>query len=354
LEPGNSAELQLRRSNSLRLLIHAASTAIPWAIQANYERFVISEHQEYEVRFRARAESFQRISVAVGRAHGAWDNLGLYQEIELSPEWKQFGMRFRPLGSDEHARIHFDAGGSAVAVELEDVEVAVQSDGEPLVPPPFSLTGRFQMDIGLKPLSNWWGTDRGLAIHRYYLEQFLREFASAIRGRCLEFQDPQYTPRFGGAADATLDILHIDDSNPRATLVADLTTPNDLPNDHFDCIVCRHVLHVIVEAERALREMFRILKPGGVLLIAVPHISMYGREYGEVWRFTPGGLEILLGRVFGSENLTVRAYGNSLTAAGEIRGVMSSEFLKSELDTHDPRFPVEVCARAVKTECSNE
>jgi hypothetical protein len=28
--------------------------------------------------------------------------------------------------------------------------------------------------------------------------------------------------------------------------------------------------------------------------------------------------------------------------------VVSNEFLRSELDSHDSRFPVEVCARAVK------
>jgi hypothetical protein len=52
--------------------------------------------------------------------------------------------------------------------------------------------------------------------------------------------------------------------------------------------------------------------------------------------------------VFGAANVLVRGYGNSLTAAGEIRGVVAGEFLRSELDSHDPRFAVEVCARAVK------
>ena len=348
LEPGNSAEVQSGPSGSVRLDIRAAPTETAWHIQANYERFSVSANQEYELRFRARAEGQRRVGVGVSMAHGPWDNLGLYREIDLSPQWQRFAMRFRPSASDESARIHFDAGGSAIALDWADVELSVVPDGEPLAPPPFAFPGRLQMDIGLRPLSYWWGTDRGLPVHRYYLEQFLTEFSSDIRGRCLEFQDPQYTPRFGADAVETLDILHIDDSNPRATLIADLTTPNDLPGNQFDCIVCTHVLHVIVEAERAIAEMFRILKPGGTLLIAVPHISMYGPEYGEVWRFTPKGLEVLLGRAFGPQNVLVRAYGNSLTAAGEIRGVVSSEFLKSELNTHDPRFPVEVCARAVK------
>jgi SAM-dependent methyltransferase len=146
----------------------------------------------------------------------------------------------------------------------------------------------------------------------------------------------------------SLDILHIDASSPHATLIADLTRPNHLPRNRFDCIVCTHVLHVIFAVQHAVAELFRILKPGGTLLVAVPHISMYGPEYGEIWRMTPIGLQALLSPAFGPNNVLVRSYGNSLTAAGEIRGVVSNEFLRSELDSHDLRFPVEVCARAVK------
>jgi glycosyltransferase involved in cell wall biosynthesis/SAM-dependent methyltransferase len=207
---------------------------------------------------------------------------------------------------------------------------------------------RARMAKGVEPLSYLWGGDRGWPIHRYYLDQFLQEFAADVRGHCLEFQDPAYTPHFGGAAVTKLDILHIDASNPQATLVADLTKPNDIPSDLFDCIICTHVLHIIPELHKAVAELYRILKPGGVLLVAVPQASMCDPGYHELWRFTAEGLGWVLGRAFGAEQTTVRAYGNSLTTAGEIRGLVAAEFTQAELDTHDPRFAVEVCARAVK------
>ena len=47
--------------------------------------------------------------------------------------------------------------------------------------------------------------------------------------------------------------------------------------------------------------------------------------------------------------MTVRAYGNSLTAAGEIRGLVEDEFSRATLREHDPAFAVEVCGRAVKS-----
>jgi len=110
---------------------------------------------------------------------------------------------------------------------------------------------RARLTVGLQPLSERWGWDRGFPIHRYYLEQFLHEYSSDIRGHCLEFQDDAYTTRFGGAAVSELDLLHIDDSNPKATIVADLTKPNKIPSNLFDCIVCSHVFHVILELDKA-------------------------------------------------------------------------------------------------------
>jgi SAM-dependent methyltransferase len=204
------------------------------------------------------------------------------------------------------------------------------------------------MAVGIRPLSAHWGWDRGLPVHRYYLEEFLRTFTADIRGRCLEFDLDLYASRFGGANVSRVDVVHLDDSNPRATIVADLTKPNDIPSDIFDCIICTHVLHVIYEFEKAVSELHRILKPGGTLLVAVPSVSMDGEDAGELWRFVPNGLRMVLSRVFGRNKILVRGYGNSLVAAAELRGVATHELTAAELDTHDPRFPVEVCARAVK------
>jgi glycosyltransferase involved in cell wall biosynthesis/SAM-dependent methyltransferase len=207
---------------------------------------------------------------------------------------------------------------------------------------------RIRLGIGVRPLSLLWGSDRGLAIHRYYLGQFLQEFRADVRGHCLDFQQDTYATRIGGRAVSKVDVLHIDDSNPLATIIADLTKPNSIPGNQFDCVICTHVLHIIGELDRAVAELYRILKPGGVLLVAVPQVSMCDPGYHEMWRFTAEGLSFLLAKAFGAENVIVRAYGNSLTTAGEIRGLVSTEFSPSVLDYHDPRFAVEVCARAIK------
>jgi len=212
---------------------------------------------------------------------------------------------------------------------------------------------RVRFAAGVHPLSYHRGFDRGLGrgleIARFYLEHlFLQEFSSDIRGYCLEFREDCYTSRFGGDQVVRVDILNKEEGNPNATIVADLTMPNDIPSNSFDCIICTHVLHVIFEINQAISELYRILKPGGVLLAAVPHVSMCDPDWHECWRFTQEGFYLTLAKIFGGKNIIMRSYGNSLTAAGELRGLAAHEFTNAELNYHDQRFAVEVCARTIK------
>jgi|SRR5262245_4360441 len=211
-----------------------------------------------------------------------------------------------------------------------------------------TLRARVRLGVGTRPISDAGGWDRGTAINRYYLEEFLQEFSSDISGCCLEFQTDLYTSRFGRQRVTKLDILHKQEGNKEATLVADLAAPNNISSNTYDCIICTYVLHTIFEYEKVVFELHRILKPGGVLLIAVPDISRSYEDDHELWRFTPEGLHLLLAKVFGFGNIIVRASGNSLSAAALIRGLASQDLTKAELDPTDSAFAVAVFARACK------
>lgn len=207
---------------------------------------------------------------------------------------------------------------------------------------------RASLWYGVKPMSELWGLGRGEPICRFYVNHFLEQYKSDIRGHCLEFQNDDYSSKYGGTQITKLDILHIDNSNPRATIVADITKPNAIPSDTFDCIICTHVLHVIYDLESAIKELHRILKKGGVLLVAVPTVSMCDPQWHELWRFTEEGLRKTLENRFQKNAITTHAYGNALTAAGQIMGFATEEYAPHELAYHDLRFALEVCARAVK------
>ncbi len=209
---------------------------------------------------------------------------------------------------------------------------------------------RIRSAWGIQPLSALSGHDRGLPIPRYYAKRFIERHTADIKGHCLEFQEPFYLDQFGSDKVAKIDILHIDDSNSKATIIADLTKQNELASNVFDCIICTFVLHQVVEPELFVEQVHRILKTDGVLLVVVPHIAMHSPEFGtDYWRFTSQGLFQLLSKAFEERGIEITAYGNSLTSFGAVRGLVAHEFSRNELDTHDARFCSIVCARALKT-----
>jgi len=209
------------------------------------------------------------------------------------------------------------------------------------------LKVRSRLCFGVQPLGNSWG-ERGAVIHRYYLKEFLRQNSSFIHGNCLEFQEDSYTTGFGGDKVRKVDIINKEADRTASTIIADLTTENDIPSNQFDCIICTYVLHIVYDAEKVISELHRILKPGGALLVCVPDITIKYSRFPELWRFTTDGLGTMLARYFGDKNVSVSGCGNSLTAAGELRGLVLSDFSESELAYHDPRYSLVVCARAIK------
>ena len=139
-----------------------------------------------------------------------------------------------------------------------------------------TAVARARLGLGLQPLSERWGYDRGVSVHRRYITDFLEAHAHDVRGHVLEFNDPGYTREVGGGRVTKSDVVHLDDTNPQATIVADLTGPNTVPSDTFDCVIATHVLHVIFEPLTILREQLVTLasQPNSTLgiglLISIP------------------------------------------------------------------------------------
>jgi SAM-dependent methyltransferase len=200
-----------------------------------------------------------------------------------------------------------------------------------------------------RPLSDFWGFDRGTPVDRHYIESFLAEHRADVRGRVLEVQDSGYTDRFGTRVERR-DVLDIDARNPRATIVADLAAADGIPEDAFDCFIFTQTLHLIYDFRTALGHAHRLLRPGGVLLATVPAVSRVSRgaAASDYWRFTPAAAGTLIGEVFGPERITVQSYGNVLTAVAFLSGMAREELSRRDLDARDDHFPVIVGVRAVK------
>jgi SAM-dependent methyltransferase len=208
----------------------------------------------------------------------------------------------------------------------------------------------------LQPIGPLFGLHRGddldLCIDRYYITHFLAHYAPDIRGHVLEIADNVYTRRFGGEKVRRSDILYAPPGHPQATLVADLTRADHLPSDTFDCIILTQTLQYIFEVGTAIRTLYRLLRPGGVLLVTCPGISQMSphdrSQWGEYWRFTSMSLSALLTACFPAENVDVQGYGNVLAALAFLHGLLIPELEGQELAYHDPDYELLIAGRAVK------
>ena len=98
-----------------------------------------------------------------------------------------------------------------------------------------------------------------------------------------------------------LDYVSVDLESPIAMVKMDITDMQ-FPDNCFDCTICCHVLEHIPDDRKAMREIFRVLKPGGWAILQVP---IFGEKTFEDPTITaPEERE----RVFGQRD-HVRIYG---------------------------------------------
>jgi len=196
--------------------------------------------------------------------------------------------------------------------------------------------------------------DRGTPVDRYYIEQFLSAHALDIQGRVLEIGNDTYTRRFGGERVTHSDVLHVESSNPNATIVGDLTNADNLRSDFFDCIILTQTLQFIFDVRTAIRTLHRILKPGGVVLVTTSGISQISRydmdRWGHYWNLTSLSARLLFEEVFSSERIKVTTHGNILAVTAFLHGLAFQDLRQKELDFRDPDYELVITIRAVKTD----
>jgi SAM-dependent methyltransferase len=208
----------------------------------------------------------------------------------------------------------------------------------------------------LQPIGEIFGVKRGQSlercIDRYYIAAFLARHAADIHGDVLEIADDTYTRRFGGPRVQRSDVLHPLPGNPAATIVADLTNAAHVAAERFDCIIVTQTLQYIYDVRAALQTVYRLLKPGGVVLATLPGISQTSRydaeQWGDYWRFTTFSARRLWGEVFPLDSVLIQGHGNVLAAIAFLHGLLIQELRQEELDYHDPDYELLITVRAQK------
>ena len=201
------------------------------------------------------------------------------------------------------------------------------------------------------PISRVFGFDRGLPIDRYYVERFLSANAGDIRGNVLEVGDNSYTRRFGGSRVIKSDVLHIEEGNPTATIVADLACAEHVADASFDCIILTQTLHLIYDVRAAVKTLYRILKPGEVLLATFPGLARLvmiagvNSGTGDLQSTRHAGYLL---KVFPESSTTLHVCGNVLVTIAFLHGLAAEELREKELNHHDPSYQLSIMIRTVK------
>jgi SAM-dependent methyltransferase len=130
-----------------------------------------------------------------------------------------------------------------------------------------------------------------------------------------------------------VDYLSADLDGARGDVEMDITCI-ELPDDSFDLILASHVLEHIPDDVAAMRELRRVLRPGGVAILAVPyrgdetqedlsitdpderrrrygqhdHVRQYGRDGVFLDRLRSAGFEVSVDRLERFEGASKRRY----------------------------------------------
>lgn len=203
----------------------------------------------------------------------------------------------------------------------------------------------------LGPVSRYFGEDRGTPIDRYYIEKFLAGRKHLIKGAVLEIADSKYSQQFGSGV-TNFEVLYVNDQNPRATIVGDLTRPEGLPANRVDCFICTQTFNFIYNYYEAIKGAHHLIKPGGHLLATVSgpcQVSRYDMDrWGDYWRFTSQAMQKVFEEIFGVGNVEVDYHGNCLAAVSFIRGIAAEELSKADLDKKDADYELTVTIKATK------
>lgn len=210
--------------------------------------------------------------------------------------------------------------------------------------------------VNLKgPFSRVFGLDRGEAIDRRFMEEFLFSHQQNIQGKVLEIGDDRFTYQFGVGLESTA-ILAGSENSARSSCFPypsyDLTSHQSLNSiGKYDCVIATNVLNFIYDVKSAIQGLAKLTsQENGVLLASVAGlvpISRYDYDrWGDYWRFNDLSIQQLFEEYF--EEVEVIAYGNAPLAAAFIMGLAQEEVPSSLFQHNDPDYQILIGVKATK------
>ncbi|PIR05759.1 hypothetical protein COV56_01075 [Candidatus Kuenenbacteria bacterium CG11_big_fil_rev_8_21_14_0_20_37_9] len=138
------------------------------------------------------------------------------------------------------------------------------------------------------------GIYHGKSLARILLNWHCREYLAHLEGKVIDLgsgSGASYHKYLSNKAE-----LIKTDGRAAKNLDAqiDLNDQLKIPGNFFDNAILFNVLYILKDPSHSLKEINRILKPGGKLLLSTPLIFNESPEPVDYWRFTFQGLRIIL------------------------------------------------------------
>lgn len=203
------------------------------------------------------------------------------------------------------------------------------------------LLSRFHNSKILPEASRWWANG---SFEREWIERFLTENALPLipkNSRCLEWGTFYMEKVFGEVCSPKDSLENSDIPQPATNATLGLVYHDDIyvastiPDNSYDVIICAQVYEHLHDPVLATKTMFRILKPGGLLVATGPHACPFHAAPDDYFRYTHHGIASILKRG-GLTPIFERQFGNIMMLVNIFEGVpvkeVSEEDLYSKVD----------------------
>lgn len=199
-----------------------------------------------------------------------------------------------------------------------------------------------------EPISGQFATERGTPVDRFYIEEFLNDNRSYIRGDVLEIEDNTYTKRYGGENVARSIVMDYDSKEPDIDFNIDLESGRGVREEIADCFICTQTLMYIFDLKAAAKNICRLLKPGGTALITCSGLSQNSKRcmenYGAYWAINEAVFQKMFADEADMKVVDTGAYGNVKTVTAHINGLCIEDLCREDFERKDICYPLIVYA----------
>ncbi len=289
----------------------------------------------------------------------SYDYVSMWRQLYglgISEEKILFGVMFPPF--PEWQEILFEQGrylaaeGSNIFYYEQNKKIVVENHGQIEATARELLRREYREKYPLiqaiakmdtRPVSRKFGVERGNAIDRYYIEDFLEKNKELVHGDCLEIAENTYTLKYGEDRVSNSYVLHLKGWGDNA-IKGNLETGEGIEPDKYDCAIITQTLMFIFDIQKVVANIYKLLKRGGNALVTVAGISQISRTDADLWGsyygFHKDAIKRFFVPIFGEENVKIHSYGNVKTAVAMLCGLCQEDLVQEDFTPEDPDYPV--------------